>query len=117
MSDLIHKVESEIRPETGKFPDFKPGDTVNVSVKIREGNKERVQNFQGTVIQRKNKGTAGETFTVRKISSGIGVHRIFPICSPSIEKIDLVRKGKVRRARLNYLKGRQGKAARIKEKI
>ena len=99
------------------MPDFGPGDTVNVSVKIKEGNKERVQQFQGVVIQRNNKGSNGETFTVRKISSGIGVHRIFPLHSPSIDKIDVIRRGKVRRAKLNYLKGRQGKAARIKEKI
>ena len=78
--------------------------------------KSRIQQFQGTVIQRKNKGTNGETFTVRKVSNGIGIERIFPIISPSIDKIEVVRKGKVRRARLNYLKGHQGRAARIKEK-
>ena len=77
MSELIKKFEAETKGEVKSFPDFKPGDTVNVSVKIREGNKERTQNFQGTVIQRKNPGTVGETFTVRKISSGIGVQRIF----------------------------------------
>lgn len=117
MSELIKKLDSETRSDISKFPDFKAGDTIKVSLKIKEGNKERVQHFQGTVLQRKNSGSAGETFTVRKLSSGIGVHRIFPICSPSIEKIEIIRKGKVRRARLNYLKGRQGKAARIKEKI
>ena len=79
---------------------------------------EQIQHlFQGTVIQRKNPNSNGETFTIRKISNGIGVERIFPIISPAIEQIDLVREGKVRRARLFYLRGRQGKAARIKEKI
>lgn len=90
---------------------------MNVHVRIKEGNKERIQQFQGTVIQRRNPNSNGETFTVRKISNGIGVERIFPILSPSIEKIDLLRQGRVRRARLFYLRGRQGKAARIKEKI
>jgi large subunit ribosomal protein L19 len=100
-----------------KFPSFKAGDTINVHVKIVEGNKERIQQFQGTVIQRKNPSTNGETFTVRKISNGIGVERIFPLLSPSIDKIELLREGKVRRARLYYLRGRQGKSAKIKEKI
>jgi large subunit ribosomal protein L19 len=84
-------------------------------VKIREGNKERIQVFQGLVIQRKNSG-AGESFTVRKISNGIGVERIFPILSPNIDKIEVLRRGKVRRARLYYMRGKQGKAARVKEK-
>ena len=117
MNELINKFEAETRANDDSFPEFSAGDTINVSVKIKEGNKERVQHFQGVVIQRKNSGSSGETFTVRKISSGIGVHRIFPIQSPNIVAIDVVRRGKVRRARLNYLKGRQGKAARIKEKI
>ena len=117
MSELIKKFEAETQGEAKSLPDFKSGDTVNVSVKIREGNKERIQNFQGTVIQRKNPGSVGESFTVRKISSGIGVQRIFPLHSPNLEKVEIIRKGKVRRARLNYLKGLQGKAARIKEKI
>lgn len=99
------------------MPEFGAGDTVNVHVKIKEGNKERIQQFQGTVIQRKNSGTNGETFTVRKISGGIGVERIFPLLSPNLDKIEVLRRGKVRRARLFYLRGRQGKAARIKEKI
>ena len=77
----------------------------------------RVQQFQGTVIQRKNKSTNGETFTVRKISNGVGVERIFPLLSPSIDKIEVLRRGSVKRAKLYYLRGRQGKAARIKEKI
>ncbi len=117
MSDLIKLVESEYAEARSKHPDFKAGDTVNVHVKIREGNKERVQQFRGTVIQRKNSNTNGETFTVRKVSNGIGIERIFPILSPNIDQIELIRKGKVRRARLFYLRGRQGKAARIKEKI
>ena len=117
MSDLIKLVESEYAETRSKYPDFKAGDTVNVYVKIREGNKERVQLFRGTVIQRKNRNTNGETFTVRKISNGVGVERIFPIISPNIDSIELVRKGKVRKARLFYLRGKQGKAARIKEKI
>jgi large subunit ribosomal protein L19 len=117
MSDLIKLVEAEYQEARTKFPSFKAGDTINVHVKIKEGNKERVQQFQGTVIQRKNPNTNGETFTVRKVSNSVGVERIFPIISPAIEKIELVRKGDVKRARLYYLRGRQGKAARIKEKI
>ncbi len=116
MADLIKVVEQEFATEREGFPDFKPGDTINVHVKIREGNKERIQQFQGTVIQRRGEGN-GASFTVRKVSNGIGVERIFPVISPSIQKIELLRKGKVRRAKLNYLKGRHGKAARIKEKL
>lgn len=110
-------VEAEYSEVRAKFPSFKAGDTINVHVRIVEGNKERIQQFQGTVIQRKNPNSNGETFTVRKVSNGVGVERIFPILSPSIEKIELMREGKVRRARLFYLRGRQGKSARIKEKI
>jgi large subunit ribosomal protein L19 len=117
MSELLKFVEQEFKENRTKFPSFKSGDTINVHVRITEGNKERIQQFQGTVIQRKNVNSNGETFTVRKISSGIGVERIFPILGPSIEKIELMREGKVRRARLFYLRGRQGKAAKIKEKI
>ncbi|MDJ1503895.1 50S ribosomal protein L19 [Xanthocytophaga agilis] len=116
MSEIIKSIEAEYTGRKATFPEFKAGDTINVHVKIREGNKERIQQFQGTVIQRRNTSTTGETFTVRKVSNGIGVERIFPILSPSIEKIELVRQGKVRRARLFYLRGKQGKAARIKEK-
>lgn len=115
MSDLIKFVEQENAARRGEHPEFAAGDTVNVHVKIREGNKERVQVFQGLVIQRKNSG-AGESFTVRKISNGIGVERIFPILSPNIDKIEVLRRGKVRRARLFYMRGKQGKAARVKEK-
>ena len=99
------------------FPDFSAGDTIIVNIKIREGNKERIQQFQGTVIQRKNVGSNGETFTVRKISDSIAVEKIIPIFSPSIEKIEVLRRGKVRRARIFYLRKRKGKSAKIKEKI
>lgn len=116
MADLIKFVEEQNIVNKPNYPNFNPGDTINVHVKIKEGNKERIQQFQGVVIQRRNPGTNGETFTVRKVSNGIGVERIFPILSPSIDKIELVREGKVRRARLFYLRGKQGKAARIKEK-
>ena len=99
------------------FPDFSAGDTINVHVKIREGNKERIQQFQGTVLQRKNVGSNGETFTVRKISDSIAVEKIMQIFSPNIEKIEVLRRGKVRRARIFYLRKRKGKSAKIKEKI
>jgi len=97
------------------IPDFKPGDTVRVHAKIKEGEKERIQVFQGVVI-RKHKGNTGATFTVRKVSYGIGVERIFPLHSPVIDKIEVVTKGRVRRGRLYYLRNLRGKAARIKEK-
>lgn len=116
MNELIKYVESEYAEARNRFPEFSAGDTINVSVRIKEGNKERIQQFQGTVIQRRNSGNS-ETFTVRKISNGVGVERIFPIISPSIEKIEVLRRGKVRRARLFYLRGKMGKAARIKEKL
>jgi large subunit ribosomal protein L19 len=96
-------------------PDFGPGDTVAVHCKVVEGDKERTQIFEGVVMQRRGSGI-GETFTVRKISDGVGVERIFPVHSPNIEKIDHLRKGKVRRARLYYLRDLKGKAARISEK-
>ena len=117
MSDLMRFIEEEYKDVRSKFPAFGAGDTVNVHVKIREGNKERVQQFQGTVIQIKNRNSNGETFTVRKMTAGIGIERIFPILSPAIEKIEVLRKGKVRRKRIFYLRGRQGKSARIKEKM
>jgi len=97
-------------------PEFKAGDTVKVHVKIREGDKERVQVFQGTVIGRRGGGT-NATFTVRKISSGVGVERVFALHSPNISKIQRVRKGKVRRAKLYYLRGLTGKSARIEEQL
>ena len=95
-------------------PEFSSGDTVKVSVRIIENNKERIQVFQGVVMQRRGSGVS-ETFTVRKISSGIGVERTFPIHSPALAKIELVKRGKVRRSRITYLRKRSGKAARIKE--
>ncbi len=97
------------------IPDFGPGDTVKVSVKIREGNRERVQAFQGVVIARRGSGTK-ETFTVRKVSFGVGVEKIFPLHSPAIASIEVLRRGDVRRAKLYYLRSRVGKAAKIKEK-
>ena len=96
------------------LPSFKAGDTVKVHVKIKEGEKERIQVFEGTVI-RKRKGNSRASFTVRKISYGVGVERIFPLHSPLIDKIEVVQRGRVRRARLYYLRKRRGKAARIKE--
>tara|TARA_B100000989_G_scaffold191652_1_gene144419 strand:- start:258 stop:662 length:405 start_codon:yes stop_codon:yes gene_type:complete len=101
--------------ETKDWPDFAAGDTVTVTIKIKEGNKERLQAFQGVVIQRRGVG-ATETFTLRKIASGVGVERIFPISSPFVEKIEVNKRGKVRRSRVYYLRGRTGKAARIKER-
>jgi large subunit ribosomal protein L19 len=116
MSDLIKEIEKEYYEAVSKFPDFKAGDTVNVHVRIKEGNKERIQQYQGAVIQKRGSGNS-VTFTVRKVSSGIGVERIFPLISPAIDKIEVVRRGSVRRAKLYYLRGRMGKSARIKEKI
>ena len=115
MNELMQLVEKEYAQARAAFPSFKAGDTVNVHVKIIEGNKERIQQFQGVVIQRKGSGNSA-TFTVRKVSDGIGVERIFPIISPNIAKIDLIKRGDVRRAKLFYLRGKSGKAARIKEK-
>ena len=98
------------------IPDFRPGDTVKVHVKVVEGNKTRVQVFQGVVIGRAGDGVR-ETFTVRKVSYGVGVEKVFPVHSPSIEKIETVRHGYVRRAKLYYLRDRVGKAAKIREKL
>lgn len=118
MSKLLDFVNAEIKGEIlSTLPSFIAGDTVNVHVKIKEGAKERIQQYQGVVLQKRNSGHPGETFTVRKISNGVAVERIFPILSPSIEKIELVRRGKVRRARLFYLREAKGKAAKIKERI
>ena len=111
--NIIDSLEKE--QMRADIPDFAAGDTIKVYAKIREGEKERIQVFQGVVI-RKRKGNTSATFTVRKVSYGIGVERIFPLHSPSIEKIEVIRRGKVRRARLYYLRKLRGKAARIKEK-
>ena len=112
-TELMQYVENLV--ERKEFPNFKAGDTITVHYKIREGNKERIQQFQGVVLQRSGNGVT-ETFTVRKISSGVGVERIFPIASPVIEQIDVNKHGVVRRARIFYLRGLTGKKARIKEK-
>jgi large subunit ribosomal protein L19 len=111
--DQIATVESKYLKD--KLPDFNAGDTVKVHTKIKEGDKERTQVFQGVVIQRRGKGLA-ETFTLRKTSSGVAVERIFPLHSPNITKIERLREGKVKRARLFYLRGVKGKSARIAEK-
>jgi len=112
MNSIVNSVTAEqLRTD---LPDFKAGDRVTVHYKIKEGNKERIQQFQGDVIQRRN-GGINEMFTVRKISNGVGVERIFPLHSPFIDKIEVNRKGKVRRARIFYLRNQIGKAARIKE--
>jgi len=101
--------------ERKDLPEFRPGDTIRVHVKIREGEKERLQAFEGVVIARKNSGM-GETITVRKISFGQGVERIFPVNAPVIDHIDFIRTGRVRRAKLYYLRGLRGKAARLRER-
>ena len=111
--DLIKSITQEY--ERTDIPEFSVGDTVKVYLNIKEGNKERIQVFEGFVLKRQNGGIS-ETFTVRKISSGVGVEKTFPLHSPKIEKIELVRKGDVRRAKLNYMRQRTGKAARIKSK-
>lgn len=111
--DIVDMLEKEqMRTD---IPAFRPGDTVKVYARIREGEKERIQVFEGVVI-RKKKGNTGATFTVRKVSYGIGVERIFPYHSPTIDRVEVVTRGKVRRARLYYLRKLRGKAARIKER-
>ena len=111
--DIIKNLEQEQLKKD--LPNFQPGDTVKVHVKVVEGNRERIQVFEGVVIRRSGGGLR-ETFTVRRVSYGVGVERIFPVHSPKIEKIEVVRKGKVRRAKLYYLRELKGKAARIKDK-
>ncbi|WP_324717703.1 50S ribosomal protein L19 [Carboxydochorda subterranea] len=111
--DWQHAVEAPMLRKD--LPDFAPGDTVRVHVKVVEGDRERVQAFEGIVIARDHGGTR-ETFTVRKISSGIGVERVFPLHSPSIDHIEVVRRGRVRRAKLYYLRERVGKKARVRER-
>nr|WP_208300850.1 MULTISPECIES: 50S ribosomal protein L19 [Pedobacter] len=114
MMDLVKFVEEQVIVKN-EFPAFKSGDTVSVHYKIREGNKERIQIYQGVVLQRNSVG-ANETFTVRKMSNGVGVERIFPVNSPNIDKVEVNSHGKVRRAKLFYLRELTGKAARIKSK-
>ncbi len=111
--EIIKNIEREqLRMD---LPHFKPGDTVTVHVKIREGNKERIQAFQGVVISRK-KGMANATFTVRKVSYGVGVERVSPTNSPIIDRVEVITRGRVRRAKIYYLRKLRGKAARIREK-
>lgn len=114
MNDIIKNIEAAQMKET--VPSFRVGDTVKVYNKIREGSRERIQIFEGTVIKRQN-GGARETFTVRKNSNGIGVEKTWPLHSPSVENIEVVRRGKVRRAKLYYLRDRVGKAAKVKELV
>lgn len=114
MSNIINQLEAE--QMTREVPDFGPGDNVVVQVKVKEGDRERVQAFEGVVIAKRNRGL-NSAFTVRKISYGEGVERVFQTFSPSIAGIEVKRRGKVRRAKLFYLRGRTGKAARIKEKL
>jgi large subunit ribosomal protein L19 len=112
--NMIEQLEKEqMRTD---LPAFKPGDTLRVHVRIREADKERIQVFEGIVIKKK-KGGSGASFTIRKISYGVGVERIFPLHSPVIDKIEMVQQGRVRRSRLYYLRGLKGKAARIKGKV
>ena len=111
--DLVKAVEKEQMRQD--IPEFRPGDTVRVNVKVVEGNRERIQAFEGVVIKRRGSGL-NETFTVRRVSYGVGVERCFPVHSPRLEKIEVIRKGRVRRAKLYYLRNLRGKAARIKER-
>ncbi len=111
--DLVQSLEQE-QTKTG-LPDFRPGDTVRVHFKVTESGRERIQVFEGTVIRRRG-GGLGETFTVRRVSYGVGVERTFPLHSPKIERLEVVRRGRVRRARLYYLRKLRGKAARIQDR-
>lgn len=113
MSTIIEQIERE--QMRFDMPEFRAGDTVRVHIRIIEGNKERIQVFEGVVIRRK-RGTMGAAFTVRKVSHGVGVEKTFPLHSPRVEKVEVVTRGKVRRSRLYYLRERSGKAARIKER-
>lgn len=114
MSNLIEVLDAQnVKSER---PEIEIGSTVRVHIKIKEGSKERIQIFEGTVIAKKH-GGVGETFTVRRISYGVGVEKVFPVNSPNVVKVETVRKGKVRRAKLYYLRGRVGKAAKVQEKL
>lgn len=114
MNDIIKNIEAaQLKADVA---DFNVGDTVRVHAKVKEGSRERIQVFEGTVLKRQN-GSSRETFTVRKTSNGIGVEKTWPLHSPIIEKIEVIRKGKVRRAKLNYLRQRVGKKAKVKELV
>lgn len=113
MDALKHIATESLKAE---LPKFSVGDTVRVKVKIREGERERVQNFEGTVIARKGSGVS-QTFTVRRLSYGVGVERVFPIHSPNVQDVEVIRYGRVRRAKLYYLRDRVGKAAKVKERL
>ncbi|MCR4716060.1 MAG: 50S ribosomal protein L19 [Lachnospiraceae bacterium] len=114
MNDIIREIEAAQMKE--EVSDFKVGDTVKVYAKVKEGNRERTQVFEGTVLKRQG-GSSRETFTVRKLSNGVGVEKTWPLHSPIVEKVEVVRRGKVRRAKLYYLRARIGKAAKVKEKV
>ena len=114
MSDIIREIEAE--QLKSEVDEFNVGDTVRVYGKIKEGNRERIQVFEGIVLKRQG-GSSRETFTVRKTSGGIGVEKTWPVHSPNVERIEVVRRGKVRRAKLNYLRGRIGKKAKVKEAV
>ena len=114
MNDIIKNIESaQLRAEV---PEFRVGDTVRVHALIKEGNRERIQIFEGTVLKRQG-GSTRETFTVRKSSNGVGVEKTWPLHSPHVVKVEVIRQGKVRRAKLNYLRDRVGKAAKVKERV
>ena len=114
MNDIIKNIESaQLKAEV---PEFRIGDTVRVHALIKEGNRERIQIFEGTVLKRQG-GSTRETFTVRKSSNGVGVEKTWPIHSPHVVKVEVIRQGKVRRAKLNYLRDRVGKAAKVKERV
>lgn len=113
MDALKQMVSDQLK---GEIPELNIGDTVRVSVKIKEGDRERIQVFEGTIIARRGGGIS-ESFTVRRLSYGVGVERVFPIHSPNVEKVEIVRRGKVRRSKLYYLRSRVGKAAKVKEQI
>ena len=114
MNEIIKNIEAE--QMKAEVPEFRVGDTVRVHAKIKEGSRERIQVFEGTVLKRQG-GSNRETFTVRKTSNGIGVEKTWPLHSPAVVKVEVIRRGKVRRAKLNYLRDRVGKSAKVKEKI
>lgn len=115
MNDIIKEIEAEQLKENA--PEFHTGDTVKVYAKIKEGTRERIQVFEGTVLKKQGGNSARATFTVRKSSNGIGVEKTWPLHSPHVEKVEVIRRGKARRAKLNYLRGRVGKRAKVKELV